>query len=310
MSITISNPTPNSLNNSIAVILSADQKTPLSGKDITPTKRINEQESYAALIHDSLVKTKPKLAQRFEKELKGANEQFKKNHNKKSDMFKVSDRLMRQYVREKELSKDEYKTIKYSAFGRAQLDTDRTRISAQHLTELKEGDTPVRAISTLYKKLETNTIASAEEFAQFRAHEAKISAAKWRGTNGDNSTVGKANNTGIVGSASDAETITTKDLPAGFLWKPTSESDGRLVVLLPSSITSVVNSVRLKSAKGDTELDSGRYSGIGNGGRLHFRFGKSGSSYPDGTVLEVLLTDGSKVRVPISETSARIESIT
>jgi hypothetical protein len=83
---------------------------------------------------------------------------------------------------------------------------------------------------------------------------------------------------------------------------------GRLVVLLPPSLTSVVNSVRLKSSRGDTELDNGRYGGIGNGGRLHFRFGKSGSSYPDGTIVEVLFTDGSKLRVPIGETSARVES--
>jgi len=49
------------------------------------------------------------------------------------------------------------------------------------------------------------------------------------------------------------------------------DSDGRLVVLLPPSLTSVVNSVRVKISRGDSELDNGRYGGIGNGGRLHSR---------------------------------------
>jgi hypothetical protein len=308
MSITISKPTPDSLNTSIALILSVDQKTPLSAKDMSTSKRINEQESYAAIIHHSLATHKPKLAKRFEKELKGAHQQFIKNHDKKSDMFKISDRLMRQYVREKELSQDEYKTIKYNAFGHAQLDSDRTRISAERLEQAKDGDTPVRAISTFYKKIETNAAATPEEFAQFRAHEAKISITKWRAAHGGASPAEKTQNSSLIVNSSEIQTMASKELPRGFLWKPQSDSDGRLVVLLPPSLTSAVNSVRLKSSRGDTELDNGRYGGIGNGGRLHFRFGKSGASYPDGTIVEVLFTDGSKLRVPIGETSARVES--
>lgn len=308
MSIAISKPTSESLNTSIAIVLSADQKTAISAKDVAPTKRINEQESYAAIIHHSLSGTKPKLAQRFEKELKAANDQFKKNHNNKTDMFKVSDRLMRQYVREKELTNDEYKSIKYHAFGTAQLDSDRTRLSNVRTPEAKDGDTPVRAISTLYKKLETNGTATPEEIAQFRAHEATISRAKWQETHkvlAPSNAVGQSNPE--LGTA-EIKKMSAKGLPSGFLWKPQSESDGRLVVLLPPSLTSVVNSVRLKNPKGASEIDVGRYSGIGNGMRLHFRFGKSGSSYPDGTIVEVVFTDGSKMHVPISETGTRIES--
>lgn len=63
-----------------------------------------------------------------------------------------------------------------------------------------------------------------------------------------------------------------------FLWKPKSDSDGKLVVLLPSSMRGQVVSVAVQ--KDGKTLDTGRFSGdTHNGMRPHFRFPKAGGDY-------------------------------
>jgi hypothetical protein len=90
-----------------------------------------------------------------------------------------------------------------------------------------------------------------------------------------------------------------------FLWKPVSERDHKLVILLPSSISSSVTSVQIVSPKATKVLEVGSYSGIGNGDRAHFRFKKPGGSYPDGSIVLISLKDGSKRHVTIKNTEAR-----
>lgn len=93
---------------------------------------------------------------------------------------------------------------------------------------------------------------------------------------------------------------------SGFLWKPESEKDGKLVVLLPSKFSGKIKSLTLTDTKGTT-LATGTYSGIGNGEREHFRFPKSGASYPDGVRVVVKLEDNTTRYVTIKETSQRYQ---
>ncbi len=71
----------------------------------------------------------------------------------------------------------------------------------------------------------------------------------------------------------------------GFLWKPISESDGNLVILLPSQYTGVATGCHVANAAGDL-IETGHYTGDGNGNRQHYRFGQPGSAY--GTDLYVV----------------------
>lgn len=64
----------------------------------------------------------------------------------------------------------------------------------------------------------------------------------------------------------------------GFLWKPVSESNGNLVVLLPRGERS--GNVSIRDFENNL-LDTGKFSGIHNGGREHYRFSKPGSGYPE-----------------------------
>ena len=80
------------------------------------------------------------------------------------------------------------------------------------------------------------------------------------------------------------ERAVTSFASGGFLWKPRSESDGKLVILLPGSLRGR-SGLRCKivGAFGEEE---GRFTGdTHNGARPHFRFSRPGSGY--GTNIQV-----------------------
>lgn len=78
----------------------------------------------------------------------------------------------------------------------------------------------------------------------------------------------------------------------GMVWKPTSEGDGKLVVLLQPGVPNVGASVA--DATGNI-VASGRYSGHTNGNRATYRFAAPGRSYP---APAILITGGAKICIP------------
>lgn len=90
-----------------------------------------------------------------------------------------------------------------------------------------------------------------------------------------------------------------------FLWKPKSDKDGKLAILLPKGLTGKVAGVEILSPDGTQVIGKGKYAGVGNGDREHFRFGKAGGSYPDGAIVVITMADGSKRHMEIKETSDR-----
>ncbi len=96
------------------------------------------------------------------------------------------------------------------------------------------------------------------------------------------------------------------DGPQGFLFKPVSDSDGKLVVLLPKKFSGKVKSLVIRDSTGKV-IDKGRATGIGNGDREHFRFKKAGASYPPNVTVEVTLEDGTTKSWPIGDPSQRYD---
>ena len=88
-----------------------------------------------------------------------------------------------------------------------------------------------------------------------------------------------------------------------FLWKPVAEKDGKLVVLLPKSVGKA-KAVAIQGPDGKT-ISRGKFSGIANGDRAHYRFPNPGSTYPDGSQVVITLKDGTKKSVLISDTAQR-----
>lgn len=82
----------------------------------------------------------------------------------------------------------------------------------------------------------------------------------------------------------------------GFLWKPRSESNGDLVVLLPQELTGNVTSANIHttdSTAPDTMIEAGRFAGdTHNGNRPHFRFESPGAAYGGNVWVVARTADG------------------
>ncbi len=77
----------------------------------------------------------------------------------------------------------------------------------------------------------------------------------------------------------------------GFVWKPISEGDGNLVILLPPNLTGNVAGV-VVFHEGSGQTVTGRYTGVHNGGREHFRFLQPGAAYGEGLTVTAQLKSG------------------
>ncbi len=90
----------------------------------------------------------------------------------------------------------------------------------------------------------------------------------------------------------------------GFLFKPVSEGDGNLVVLLPPAMSGQVAGVSILDSNGQV-LESGDGFGDFDDGRPIFRFDQPGSSYPDNIVVTVAMVDGSQQQYNIANPAQR-----
>lgn len=117
---------------------------------------------------------------------------------------------------------------------------------------------------------------------------------------------------GIGGGSSGSKKAGAHAGPKGFLWKPEadphSRSPGKLVVLIPPNLTNSAASVKVLSPDGSRVLGQGKESGVPPaGGRRIFRFDKTGSAYPPGSILEITLKNGQKQRIVIEKPGVRTE---
>jgi hypothetical protein len=92
-----------------------------------------------------------------------------------------------------------------------------------------------------------------------------------------------------------------------LLWKPESDSDKKLVVLLPASWSGKVQKVDLIESESGKVIETGKYSGIGNGEREHYRFQKSGSQYNKKVALLITYKDGDTKKMSIASPDKRSE---
>ena len=134
---------------------------------ITDLKRINEKEMYAATVHFSLGKRSSQLSARFEEILPTVIERVRTDDGD-LHLYKAVGRTLRMLIRWGELTREQFRTIRLYAFGKAQFDSDRTQLATLRAEDAEDGDTPVRAIRTAIRKFSENSQASSEEFGIFR----------------------------------------------------------------------------------------------------------------------------------------------
>ncbi len=112
---------------------------------------------------------------------------------------------------------------------------------------------------------------------------------------------------GCLDSSSSGNGIGSHGEGGGFVWKPRSESDGRLVALLPPQYRGNVQSAHI-AGSGGSVIDQGRFAGdLHNGRRPHYRFTQHGSAYGADIYLVADLIEGGTVHWHIAHGAHRQE---
>lgn len=267
---------------------------------------ISEQRAYAQSIRSQLADRHPELLAELRSRLPQISQSIRKNHSQGKLEFKTVDRAMREFVREGKLSESEYERTRAEALATA--DTD-------HQLGLS---TDAGSFNPEAKEISENGahLATTEQIAAFLLAERlnptrrdRVKPAEVR----EDQTVGGIDGTTAPVPVGDSTPITpapsTPGLPqadskktefTGFLWKPHSDSDGRLVILLPASITGAASKVEILNPAGTRVIANGSYAGIGNGFRQHYRFEQSGEHFPANAIVKITLSDGQvgTVRIP------------
>jgi hypothetical protein len=94
----------------------------------------------------------------------------------------------------------------------------------------------------------------------------------------------------------------------GFLFKPVSDNDGTLAILLRESMVGAVQKVVLKDQSGAV-LEEGtvRREGISETGREKYSFSKRGEQYPSDLTVEVTMNNGSIIQYVIPDPAQRYD---
>lgn len=248
--------------------------------------KVSEEELFSALVQERIKKAQGDGALgEFTTALDSC-----KSRMRKADGYVPIEEATKQALIEfreaKKISQEEADKIYSESFAAAQLDENK-----EALFDGRGGaNDPTIAVATMEQAL----LLSRAKIESFDSGAAKAEIRS----------VSEAA-TGKAVATAGSEAVTGAD--AGFLFKPTSESDGNLVVLLPSRLTGLVSGLSIVGPDGQV-TESGRYRGIGNGGREHFRFSKPGGQYANGSTVQAKLITGEIVRYLISNTSQRTEN--
>ncbi len=265
-----------------------------SGSDTT-----NEESLFASLVHQGVADRKEVTSlEKFEARMEKHARILERKTGYASDE-KAAKFALRDLVRGKVVSKEAATKLYSKAFAGAQLDSDLNSLS----DGIGENGTQASAkIIDVMKSLETKMQA-------FTASDTTLTLRNLgegsTGSNLDTAATFAAAATG--GGAGGAATVSSPvDGADGFLFKPLSDTQGKLVVLLPAALTGKVSGVVLKDASGK-EIESGRSGGVGNGEREHFRYNQPGGQYPANLTVEVRLKGGEIKSYSIPDPSKRYD---
>lgn len=267
---------------------SSDFSTFLQGV-LTPdaANKVSEEELFSAIVQERIKSAKGEdTLKKFQETLT----QTKDSMRKPDGFVPAEEATKAALIKAREaglLAKEEADKIYSEAFAAAQLDDNK-----EILYDSKGGgNDPTIAVALLEQALASSG-GMVEKF-----NDGSLSATI-------RSVEESSNNKMAVDGGAHSESGGS----GGFLFKPIADTNGKLVVLMPSKLAGMINSVKLYDPAGKL-LEQGSYTGNGNGGRDHYRFKKSGGNYPDGLFVEATLATGDKVVYRIPETSQRTENI-
>ena len=262
---------------------------------------VNEEELFAALIQQRLEKENPEGAAFFKEEFDRLSVSMARSDGY-VPVEDVAKAALKSAVDGGKIESAKAEQIHGEAFAAAQLDANTDvlfdgRGSASDPTvATAELEAALRAMEELVTKIESGEVTIAA-----RSLDTPSNAAPSAGS-------GSGGLESLTPSGVAPTGPQDLDGSDGFLWKPESERDGKLVVLLPENFTGNVERVEIHSALPATEeskIASGQFTSVANGNRAHFRFGESGGDYPDGSYVVAYLDSGESASWQIGDTSAR-----
>lgn len=269
------------------------------GKD-----QVSEEEIFASLLEQRLGDSSPEAAAYF-----ATAREKQVNLLRRADgyvnMEEASIRALRNTVEEGHIEAAEAEKIFGEAFMGAQLDDNLEELWDDR-GSASDPTIAVAAVEEALLKLEMfiESLKNGEEFESRSLNLGSTGAASASGHS--SSSIQSVSSAGIKSEGSQPLNANT-----GFLWKPTSESDNKLVVLLPQALRGLVNRVEIHSSlppSDGTRIAEGRFAGdTMNGNRAHFRFDKPGSSYGQNVHVVAHKNDGSILHWDISDGGRRHE---
>ncbi|MCB0320083.1 MAG: hypothetical protein KDD60_04100 [Bdellovibrionales bacterium] len=253
------------------------------------SNQVNEEELFAGIIQERLDSTKGTgAAEDFAFQFAQHKDELARPDGLTS-VEKAANRALKDMVTAGHITSEEATEIRTTAFQAAQLDSN---TSALYDGRGGPGD-PTIAMAELETALQRASAAMAA-LESGAAPEAVVPTSEETSATTTDSTSELGDTTSVLSSEE------------GFLFKPESESEGKLVILLPPVLTGKIDSVVLRDENGDV-LEEGRSAGVANGNREHFRFNRAGQDYPANLTVEVQLSSGDTKTYQIEDPSQRYE---
>ncbi|MCB9466559.1 MAG: hypothetical protein H6682_22880 [Candidatus Eisenbacteria bacterium] len=251
----------------------------LAGK-LPGTGEVSEEQLYAAILEQRIGETAgPEAAKAFAEEFQSEKQRLRRGDGY-VPVEEAAQNALRTLSENGEIDGSAAEKINGEAFRAAQLDDNGSLL---YDDRGGPGD-PTKATASISDALERAN----RQLARFR------------------SGIDRAEPRSLAAQSTKSPQGQKVDGPDGFLWKPESESNGNLVVLVPKEYAHQVSSLQIQDGSGAV-LAEGRSNGYGNGGREHFRFDRPGGRFPEGVVVELKLKNGSVVRYEIPTPSERYD---
>ena len=247
-------------------------------------KEINEEELFTSVIRMRIAAKKGSDGlQKFDETL----ETLKKSFLRPDGRFQLEDvtvAALDMLVKKRVLTKTDREKLYKDAFTAAQLDEKKDAL----YDSIGGRNDPTRAVASVGK-------ATTSALKILSGIDSGTITAAAPGSAGTKATSGVAATTGKL------------DGQGGFLFKPVSNNEGTLAVILPKELSQGVQSVVIKDSDGKS-IESGRFKSFGdNGTNAKFTFRKPGGSYPKNITVEVELRGGEKRSYSIKDPSMRYD---
>lgn len=269
--------------------------------------KLSEAQLFGAVMSDKIADhTSPEVAMEFRKNFRQAKREERETTGNRGIM-NAAMRSLDMLVAGGKISRDCARVLTNESWTLSQLDENPDNVAQR--SEMGADVSRSAGIeqcirrNALYESGELSlTEVTDEMLSSQRASSRGALQSKVEGT-GD-SQVANAIGSAISSRYTSAEFGSSPVYQRGFLFKPVSDSTGKVAILMPPSLTGKVKGVSIKSNDG---MESGAYGGVGNGFREHFRFNRPGSSYSADLSILVMLRDGTTHTVRIPNPGLRYE---